>query len=529
MRLKENPFNVLGVSPEDDISTIVEAAEEKSFIDEENAAQYETARLNLISPQKRFESEVCWFYEAKNIKEFMAVSADIAESEYSYREAGLYFCEKLYEKHSNEEYAHYIEQIDYQFGECDYIEDDVFNSARSKAGIPPISYDEDNAVERQKAILIEQAKKSFSFMIDKVSKDNLVIIANIVAANTIEEKINGNGSYYDAVEKFIELYTVAIQEHISVAAEEAKKCIEEAKKATIKEDFEDMFEKVREFDYIAQPIQLYLQDTGNSEKQQESVDIACMLRDLALYFHNEKGKTELSIAVVDILKEKFSELPAIREIAINDKETLDNLMEGKYVREKVEPILEALDNNIVVKVENIDSNSQYMDRNINAWNTTLNEVADAVEQHGYSKEGCEVLALAYTMIAESYAWAAKFKIAVQYLNKARQWAQKADCQELLNRINKNEGDFRNLFEYDRSYVAASSSSAPNKNPVSSSSTSSSTGSSSRTYSSTQKSNSSDNEGSGCFPLLFCVGVGLAIAGPVGALLGFGLWYYANKK
>ena len=337
-------------------------------------------------------------------------------------------------------------------------------------------------------------------MIDKVSKDDLVIIANLVAANTIEEEINGNGNYYDAVEKFIEMYTVAIKEHLDSSAELAKKYIDLAKEANYETELQEMIKKVEEFDYIAQPIQLYLQDTGNSDKQEESVYIAYMLRDLALYFHNEKGKTELSIAVIDLLKEKFSELPAIREIAINDKETLANLTESKYVREKVEPILEALDRNIVAEVKNIDSNSRYIDRNINAWNSTLSEVADVVEKHGYSKEGCEVLALAYIMIAESYAWAAKFKIAVQYLNKARQWAQKSDSQELLKRINDDQSEFTDLFKYDRS-----------------------------NNSSDQKSNSSDGEESGCFSLLFCVGIGLAIAGPFGALAGFGLWYVINKK
>lgn len=500
MRLKDNPFNILGVSPDDDISTIAEAAEDKSFMDDENAAQYDAARLMLTSPQKRFEAEICWFYEAKNIKEFMSVSVDTAESDYSYREAGLYFCEKLYGKHNNEEYAYYIEQIDSQFGECDYVEDDVFNAARSKAGIPPIAYDEENALEKQQAILIEQAKKAFSFMIDKVSKYDLVIIANLVAANTIGEKINGNGSYYDAVEKFIEMYTVAIKEHLDSSAELAKKHIVWAKEANDETELQEMIEKVEEFDYIAQPIQLYLQDTGNSDKQEESVCIAYMLRDLALYFHNEMGKTELSIVVIDLLKEKFSEIPAIREIAINDKETLANLTESKYVRERVEPILKALDQNIVDEVKNIDSNSRYIDRNINAWNSTLSEVADVVEKHGYSKEGCEILALAYIMLAESYAWAAKFKIAVQYLNKARQWAQKVDSQELLNRINNDQREFRDLFKYDRS-----------------------------NNSSDPQSNSSDGEESGCFSLLFCVGGGLVIAGPLGALAGFGLWFFINKK
>lgn len=71
-------------------------------------------------------------------------------------------------------------------------------------------------------------------MIDKVSKDDLVIIANLVAANTIEEEINGNGNYYDAVEKFIEMYTVAIKEHLDSSAELAKNTLIWLKKQTMK-------------------------------------------------------------------------------------------------------------------------------------------------------------------------------------------------------------------------------------------------------------------------------------------------------
>ena len=62
MRVKDNPFYVLGVTPYDTLETINEKYDEKAFMDEDNERVYDDARQILSSPNKRLTAEVRWFY-----------------------------------------------------------------------------------------------------------------------------------------------------------------------------------------------------------------------------------------------------------------------------------------------------------------------------------------------------------------------------------------------------------------------------------------------------------------------------------
>ena len=102
--------------------------------------------------------------------------------------------------------------------------------------------------------------------------------------------------------------------------------MEEAKDYNSESDLKELSNMVRVFDYYAQPIQLFLQDTGNSEKQSESNEIADGLRNLALYYSNEKGLSNLSKIINELIIEVFPELPNILALAQNDKEHIDEII-----------------------------------------------------------------------------------------------------------------------------------------------------------------------------------------------------------
>ena len=62
MRIENNPFYILEVTPYDSIETINQKAEDKAFMDDANERKYDDARLTLISPVKRLVAEIRWFY-----------------------------------------------------------------------------------------------------------------------------------------------------------------------------------------------------------------------------------------------------------------------------------------------------------------------------------------------------------------------------------------------------------------------------------------------------------------------------------
>lgn len=63
MRLIDNPFKLLDVTPSDNVNIINQNAEDKAFMDDENERLYEDARTTLLSPTKRIAAEVGWIYD----------------------------------------------------------------------------------------------------------------------------------------------------------------------------------------------------------------------------------------------------------------------------------------------------------------------------------------------------------------------------------------------------------------------------------------------------------------------------------
>ena len=62
MELRQNPFSVLGITPESSIEEINDAAENLAFMNEDMETTYEQARMMLTSPNRRLCAEVRWIF-----------------------------------------------------------------------------------------------------------------------------------------------------------------------------------------------------------------------------------------------------------------------------------------------------------------------------------------------------------------------------------------------------------------------------------------------------------------------------------
>lgn len=350
MRLRKNPFYLLEVTPEDSIEKINEAAENKSFIDDKNEQLYEEARLVLSSPSKRIAAEIRYIFSDSSDDGMVSLFYDPSEERISiddflrnpydcfYEDDNRYSCyeelirgvEWLYLDNycsdadededsvelDEQDFANFIAVIAEQYSyllDSDNVKEltNKINVSRSYAGFPLLEDNSNVLVEAIRSLendLIDAINDMFS----RLSDDKLIKIFNIVAEDM--DTING-----DVVKDAINIYAVKFKDLL------------ENQKDTIIAELDELHEKmndgmlnqlcndVRYFDYVAQPIQVYLLLNGQSDLQVESVTVASAVRDFALgIFKNEKN-SKVAKELLDLEIELFSELPELFETIKQDR------------------------------------------------------------------------------------------------------------------------------------------------------------------------------------------------------------------
>ena len=100
------------------------------------------------------------------------------------------------------------------------------------------------------------------------------------------------------------------------------KLIEEGKD-TISPLINKLLEITRNWDNVAQPIQLSMKSRGLDEPL--SSKVANTIRSLSIELTNDYGYVELSQKISEVIKELFAELPEIVEKVEEDIDTLDDL------------------------------------------------------------------------------------------------------------------------------------------------------------------------------------------------------------
>ncbi len=450
MRLKDNPFSILDVAIDDSYDSIIDAAEEKSFIDDANTDRYEKARSVLTSPVQRLEAEICWIKAVEKLKIDGLMSKSLVQAAMllNERELLIYYVEKLYKQCSFEDTSEAIVKIDELYRRLitsDTAMLDCFNEInrnRKNARITLL-----NDVELLKStcekIWLADVENAFARL---VKENTLVFItdtANKVAEGTISLEIRtGENAYGLVVEKFIEMYTLSINDTLHNIYEEVLENISEADSANDIDDLKVLFANVRKFDRVAQPIQLYLQAKGSANKQRESVEVAFKLRNLAIEMHNEKGKTNLSLAITNLLKELFSELPEIKALAEKDAVTLTKLAKSDFVTDKCNEIAKEIKAGIVRDNNHIAKNASFFASRKSSWDNCLAELCKNVVEDGYDEEACESLAGIYLFLATSFTWANDWESALDYILKGKEWALKINNNDLSKKYQEYEAEFR---------------------------------------------------------------------------------------
>lgn len=458
MRIIDNPFYLLDVKITDDVNTIDDKAEMKAFVDEDNARKYENARIMLTSPNRRLDAEIRWFYNdcSKILKTFKQHSP-LNDTGLSFREKYIYYLEQLYniDRDYFDNSYDYDEAINYVVSVIKIIdnsyrwmldEDEVdfllsnIDDAREYAGISLV--DDPNLIKESLLNLLNDSREALTFFMKENDFRDIAKIVNIIAKDKIESNIGAkNKNYSDVIEQMIIIYSDSIVKHELIAFQnKIFNLMDEAKDYNSENDLKALCDMVRLFDYYAQPIQLFLQDTGNSEKQSESNDIADGLRHLALYYSNEKGLTNLSKIINELIIEVFPELPSVLALAQDDKENIDEIISFTKVKDAVKVVIEDLDDNIVQEQNSVSLNQKYIVANCCRWLQILDNTANTIKVSASEdkEDKYYLVAIAYLRLSSACTWGECWQLALEYCLKGKEYAHLSNDKKLIGQYLENE-------------------------------------------------------------------------------------------
>lgn len=325
--LEKNPFYILEASPYDKRANIISKAEEKAFFTDSGIC--EEAQAKLLHPEKRLSAELDWFYgvskdEISRIHKCISAKKEIstdALKNISKLNATLHNLSIInYEDHFKIGYA--ILDVDEQYANIDVQSLlDVINVCHKQAGMREVSQEE---IERELNAKRDQIKQIVLDKVENISKENYVELATMIS-----EKCIADDNYEDGIviSDVINQYEIWAKSLMDTKEDDIRNCINSIREMDsdikLKPLVKNLISLIKEWDMYAQPIQVNMAIKGIEDSV--SRDIAIDIRDLAIYLHNEKGKTELSLEITEALKLYFAELAEVLEVVSEDAETLKRL------------------------------------------------------------------------------------------------------------------------------------------------------------------------------------------------------------
>jgi len=326
-----NPYLVLGVSCLDDRRKIISTAEDMSFLSD--ADECTEAQNTLITPNKRLSAELDWFIETdisllNEIKMCLNNNNPIFIdnlNDLSKLNAMIYNC-CISDETDSFSLGLEILDIDKQFGELTPTAlTEIINDCRRIAKMAEAT-ESDVSIELSKKR--EKIRSIISEKLQLLQESEYIELVTLFAEKYIaDDEYNDSGIISDIIDQY-ELWAKSIMES---KEEKIRECIDSIKKldndSKMKQAVSNLIALIKEWDMYAQPLQVTLVSRGINDRI--SRDIAIDIRDLAIYLHNEKGKTALSLEITEALKVYFAELSEVLEVVNKDAETLQRLQSEK--------------------------------------------------------------------------------------------------------------------------------------------------------------------------------------------------------
>lgn len=335
--LHKSSFCVLGVTSRDSRKRIVELAEERSLELDSDVCQ--KARSDLTNPRIRLSLEIAWLPGVSPRKATQLI-ASLLDNPMSVRaESGLPTLahlnllaaafEAVDSKHDPNDLATFI-------GETAYLAEELsseevlrdINEDRAVSGFPEV-----RALDQIEDELVER-KRYFRGAI-KDALNRLPPMALIqVMTETVDCVTSGGDEHAPGlVDDLVDSYEVETQDVLQKEAENVRKLIKAARdqadagEAAIKSYVDRLEAVVRNWDKIAQPIQLSSKARGIDHEASRS--LAYEIRSLAIDLFNKHDMLAHSQRLTALIQELFSEVPEIADRAEEDADALADIFQQR--------------------------------------------------------------------------------------------------------------------------------------------------------------------------------------------------------
>ena len=333
MDLLKNPFHILGATTRDNRHRVMELEEEQGLLSDPDECR--AARDTLINPRKRISAEVAWMpgvdpeTSAEVLRHLDAPNQNLLNITRVTHIARANLLVSGLSRLPNLPSANLVEWIltIAQASETTNSETvcAILNEDRRASGFPEIT---DLSVIDDE---IRNQKSHYRQVLTSVLESLLVAERASVLTIAIETS-TGNGSSQSPVliEDLIRSYESGVQDsleqhtRIIEAQDEALRAMADARNpdTTLSPIVDQLLESLREWDTLAQPIQLSRRSTG--QRHDVSFEIAWRVQNLAIYLFNEYLQYDFSLQLLNMLLDVFAEVPEIVERITRDREDLES-------------------------------------------------------------------------------------------------------------------------------------------------------------------------------------------------------------
>ena len=331
MDILKNPFHILGATPRDNRHSIIELAEERSLLSD--ADECMEAQSILIHPRRRISAEVAWLPGIDPTLSDEVLTHLDTPNRNLLNITGLTHIARAnllttgLSRLPNLSSANIIEWILAIAQASKDINPEIvcatLNEDRRASGFPEII--DLSAIGDE----IRKQKNYYRQVLSSVLESLSVPERASVLTQTIESSIEvGKTRCPVLIEDLILSYELGVQNSL-----EQKRRIIEAQDeqlrvmvdignpdATLQPIVNQLIQTLKEWDTIAQPIQLSRRSRG--ERHTDSSEIAWRIRRLAIDLFNEYSKLDFSLKITNMLLEVFAEVPEIVERLTEDLKAL---------------------------------------------------------------------------------------------------------------------------------------------------------------------------------------------------------------
>lgn len=331
--LHQNPFWVLWVSTRDPNQRIVESADEKALV--LNPDDCESARATLTNPRKRLTAEMSWLPGVSPTRAWQVATALKGGFVDNLLAVGLpplarsnALSSAIELQSDDASPIELSERIVALAKSTDEVETqlifDQVNEDRAVAKFPlikDISVIEEEMAERWRAY-----RNAVKTLLDRQPTNTIVVVMNSIADRATSQ---GTRPASRLIEDLVDSYEIESQSFVDAAMRTLRVLIDKAKtlgtdERALRETLISVGKLADNWNLVLKPVQQVSKTRGIDHPQ--SKEFALAIRELGLYFNNEKVMPEIAKELALTLQSKFPTLAEFSERLHEDIATLDEVI-----------------------------------------------------------------------------------------------------------------------------------------------------------------------------------------------------------